>query len=129
MGLSLVAYLLLAATGISMFLRRERGHGHPRRLRELHFMLGGSLVGLVLLLLAIGIVGTLGHFGTLGHSSHLAAGLTVVGLVLLSAWSAWNISPELPWARAVHISTNAVLFLGLAWVSWTGWLVVQKYLP
>jgi hypothetical protein len=91
-------------------------------------MFGGSLVLLVLLLLAIGIVGTLGHFGSLGHSSHLPAGLFVVGLVLLSAISAIFINSQ-PWMRSLHIGTNIILFLGLVWVSLTGWDVVQKYLP
>lgn len=87
------------------------------------------MVGLVLLLLAIGIVGTLGHFGTLGHSSHLPVGLLVVGLVLLSAWSATKIGANQPWARSLHIGTNITLFVGFLWVSLTGWSVVQKYLP
>ena len=82
-----------------------------------------------MLLLAVGIVGTLGHFGSLGHSSHLLAGLMVVGLVLLSAGSATQISPKQPWARSLHIGTNITLFFGLLWVSLTGWTVVQKYLP
>jgi hypothetical protein len=87
------------------------------------------MVGLVLLLLGIGLIGTIGYYGDLGHSAHLPAGLTVVSLTLLSAWSATQISPKRPWARSLHISTNAVLFLGFAIVSWTGWTVVQKYLP
>lgn len=87
------------------------------------------MIGLVLLLLGIGIVGTLGHFGSLGHSAHLPAGLAVVDLVFLSAWSAVQISPERPWARWVHIGTNFVLCLALIAVSITGWIVVQKYLP
>ena len=92
-------------------------------------MMGGSMVLLVLLLLGIGIVGTLGHFGSLGHSSHLSAGLAVVGLVLLSAGSATQISIEKPWMRFLHVGTNMLLFVGFAWVSLTGWGVVQKYLP
>lgn len=87
------------------------------------------MVGLVLLLLVVGIVGTLGHFGSLGHSSHLFAGLTVVGLVLLSAGSATQISVKQPWARSLHIGTNITLFVGFLWVLLTGWNVVQKYLP
>lgn len=87
------------------------------------------MVALVLLLLAIGIVGTLGHFGTLGHSSHLPVGLAVVGLVLLSAGSATQISAKRAWARSLHIGTNIALFVGFLWVSLTGWIVVQKYLP
>lgn len=87
------------------------------------------MVSLVLLLLAIGIVGTLGHFGSLGHSSHLPAGLIVVGLVLLSAGSAILISPQRTWARSLHIGTNIILLVGFLWVSLTGWGVVQKYLP
>ena len=94
-----------------------------------HYIIGWVMVGLVLLLLAIGIVGTLGHYGTLGHSGHLIAGLSVVALVLLSAGSSTQISSRQPWARAVHVGTNIVLFVGLTWVSFTGWQVVQKYLP
>ncbi len=129
MGLSLLAYLLLAVTGVWMFNSRRTCSSRPNWLRSLHYLLGGSMVSLVMLLLAIGIVGTLGHFGTLGHSSHLSAGLAVVGLVLLSAGSATQISTKLPWARSLHIGTNIALLIGLLWVSLTGWSVVQKYLP
>lgn len=129
MGLSLLAYLLLAGTGIWMFRARQTQQPRPSWLLTLHYWVGGSMVALVLLLLAIGIVGTLGHFGTLGHSSHLPVGLTVVGLVLLSAGSATQISAKRPWARSLHIGTNIALFVGFLWVSLTGWIVVQKYLP
>ena len=98
-------------------------------LRHLHYSIGGSMVLLVLLLLAIGIVGTLGHFGSLGHSQHFTAGLIVVGLTLLSAVSATLISPKRSWARSLHVGTNAILFIGFLWVSLSGWVVVQKYLP
>jgi hypothetical protein len=87
------------------------------------------MVGLVLLLLGIGLVGTLGYYGNLGHSAHLPAGLTVVGLVLLSAWSATQISPKQAWARSLHVSLNILLLVSFALVSLTGWDVVQKYLP
>lgn len=129
MGLSILAYLLLAVTGTWMFKARQAREQRPDWLNSLHYTIGGSLVGLVLLLLAVGIVGTLGHFGTLGHSNHLIAGLLVVSLVLLSAGSATQISAKHPWARSLHIGTNITLFLGLVWVSLTGWNVVQKYLP
>lgn len=129
MGLSLLAYLLLAVTGVWLFQARQTRSSRPSWLRSTHYMIGGSMVLLVLLLLAIGIVGTLGHFGTLGHSSHLSAGLTVVGLVLLSAASATQISAKRPWVRSLHVGTNIILFIGLLWVSLTGWSVVQKYLP
>ncbi len=128
MGLSLLAYLLLAVTGVWLFDVRTTRKLRPNWLRSLHFMFGGSLVLLVLLLLAIGIVGTLGHFGSLGHSSHFLAGLLVVGLVLLSAVSALFID-RLTWMRSLHVGTNVLLLLGLVWVSLTGWDVVQKYLP
>ena len=87
------------------------------------------IVILVLLLLAIGIIGTLGHFGSLGQSQHLFAGLMVVVLVLLSAASASQISTRNLWAIYVHVGVNIILGGGLAWVSVTGWMVVQKYLP
>jgi ABC-type tungstate transport system substrate-binding protein len=129
MGLSLLAYLLLTVTGIWMFQARQSRSLRPSWLRSLHYAIGGCMVGLVLLLLAIGIVGTLGHFGSLGHSQHLVSGLVVVGLVLLSALSATQISAKRPWARSLHIGTNVILFVGFLWVSLTGWSVVQKYLP
>ncbi|AFY50011.1 hypothetical protein Nos7524_4251 [Nostoc sp. PCC 7524] len=149
MGLSILAYLLLAVTGVWMWrVRNDRDvtnfeqfrssaqwatpHlfcGSLRVWRSLHYIIGISMVSLVLLLLAIGIVGTLGHFGSLGHSPHLAAGLTVVVLVLVSAASATQIGARRPWARPLHISVNMILFLGFTWVSLTGWSVVQKYLP
>ena len=104
-------------------------NSQPSWLRLLHYSIGGSMVLLVLLLLVIGVVGTLGHFGSLGHSQHLTAGLIVVGLTLISASSATLISPKRPWARSLHVVTNVVLFISFLWVSLTGWIVVQKYLP
>jgi hypothetical protein len=129
MGLSLVAYLLLGVTGIWMFRARQQEHSRPQWLRPFHYTTGAIMVGLVLLLLAIGIVGTLGHYGSLGHSAHLIAGGAVVALVLLSAGSATLISSNRAWARSVHVATNLVLLVGFVWVTLTGWSVVQKYLP
>lgn len=129
MGFSLFAYLLLAVTGSWMLYTRETRQQRPNWLRPFHYAIGGGMVGLVLLLLGIGLVGTLGHYGSLGHSAHLPAGLTVVILVLISAWSATQISPQRGWARPLHISLNLALFIGFAAVSLTGWTVVQKYLP
>ncbi len=129
MGLSIFAYLLLSLSGISMFSLRQSQNIQPSWLRLTHYIIGWVMVGLVLLLLAIGIVGTLGHFGSLGHSGHLIAGCSVVALVLLSAGSSTQINPRQPWARAVHVGTNITLFVGFIWVSLSGWEVVQKYLP
>jgi hypothetical protein len=129
MGLSLLAYVLLAASGTWMFYHRSTQQLRPQWLRPFHYIVGGTMAALVILLLAIGLVGTLGHYGTLGHSSHLPTGLIVVGLTLLSAWSATQISPSHPWARPLHVSTNAILFIGFIIVTLTGWAVVQKYLP
>jgi len=129
MGFTLLAYVLLALSGSWMFYSRRTRRRQPLGLTSTHYSIGLILVGLVLLLLGIGLVGTLGHYGSLGHSPHLPAGLTVVGLVLLSAWSATQIRAGRPWARSLHVGTNLILFLALAWVSWTGWTVVQKYLP
>ena len=125
MGLAIAAYLLQAITGLSFLIFRPQVH--PGWLRPLHFVTGGIIALLILILLAIGVVGTVGHYGSLGHSSHLFAGLTVVELVLLSAWSAAQIRTR-AWARPVHLMTNFVLCIALAWVSITGWEVVQKYL-
>ena len=129
MGFSLLAYVLLAMTGVWMSQVRSKGQSHPDWLRSLHYTIGQILGLLVLLLLGIGLVGTVGHYGSLGHSTHLPAGLIVVALVTISFWSATQINPERSWARSLHISTNLILFLGFIWVSVTGWDVVQKYLP
>lgn len=129
MGLSLFAYSLLAASGGWMFLARRNKQKRPQWLRPFHYLLGGIMVFLIILLLAIGLVGTIGYYGNLGHSTHLPAGLTVVTLVLVSAWSATQINVKQPWARSLHITTNIILLSGFATVSLTGWSVVQKYLP
>jgi hypothetical protein len=130
MGLTVAIYAGLAIAGwVMRWQRLQRGVKLWRWLHWLHITLGICLVALILLLLSIGIVGTLGHFGSLGHSGHLPAGLSVVGLTLASAWAASRIHPQRPWARSLHLSLNAALFMALALVSWTGWTVVQKYLP
>jgi hypothetical protein len=59
----------------------------------------------------------------------LVAGLLVVALVAISAWSAVQINARSAWARSLHVGTNIVLFAGFVFVSLTGWSVVQKYLP
>lgn len=128
MGLSIAAYLLLAVTGTVLFSKHRNHHQKPQWLRPLHYIIGWVMVSLVLLLLVIGLVGTIGHYGNLGHSGHLIAGLSVVVLVSLSAGTSTQISPQKPWARAVHLGINLALLVGLAWVSYTGWQVVQKYL-
>ncbi|MEL6488639.1 MAG: DUF4079 domain-containing protein [Cyanobacteria bacterium J06634_6] len=128
MGLSLTAYGLLAVSGGTLYFSRSHGRTRPPWLRPVHFSLGGIMVGLVLLLLSIGIIGTLGEYGNLGHSVHLPAGIIVVSLTLASAWSATRISPARPWARKLHLSLNGVLFLSFVTVTATGWSVVQKYL-
>lgn len=129
MGLAILTYILLGIGGVWMFSSRTHQRPRPRWLKPFHAIAGAILVFLVLLLLLIGIVGTIGHYGSLGHSLHLFAGLLVVALVSISAISATQISPRRPWARPLHIATNFLLFIGFAFVSLTGWNVVQKYLP
>jgi len=129
MGFSLLAYLLLAVSGLRIRHQRTTDHAYESWLRPTHILLGGTLVILVLGLLAIGIVGTLGHYGSLGHSTHLPVGLIVVGLTLLSVWSARRIALGLPGARSLHIGINITLLVGFLFVLSTGWSVVQKYLP
>lgn len=128
MGLSLSTYGLLVLSGGTLFYTRQQGTTRPRWLRLTHYVLGGTLVFLVLLLLFIGVIGTLGEYGRLGHSLHLLAGLVVVALTLISAWSATRISPERPWARRMHLTLNGILLFSFIAVTATGWSVVQKYL-
>ena len=129
MGLSIAAYTVLAVSGAGLFYTRpDQRFFRPKWLRSAHFVTGVVMVLLVLLLLSIGVVGTLGEFGSLGHSLHLPAGLIVVAVTLMSAWSATRISPERPWARKLHLSLNAVLLFAFIAVTASGWSVVQKYL-
>jgi hypothetical protein len=128
MGGAIAFYLLLLVSGAFMFYGRVVKIGRPAWLRNAHYFGGIIIVFLVMLLLAIGLVGTVGHYGSLGHSPHLWSGLLVVGLTSLSAWSANQISAHNHWARSLHITINACLGVGLIYVSWTGWSVVQKYL-
>ncbi|TVQ22676.1 MAG: DUF4079 domain-containing protein [Leptolyngbya sp. DLM2.Bin15] len=129
MGLSVTAYGILALSGGWLLLARRQKRSRPAWLRPLHYTIGGILVTLVLLLLSVGLLGTVGYYGNLGHSVHLPAGLTVVGITLLSAWSATRIGPKRPWARSLHVGSNIALLIGFLAVSLTGWDVVQKYLP
>lgn len=129
MGLAIVAYFLMVLSGIWISAKRQQQQAQPAWLRPFHVVTGSVMIGLVLLLLGIGIIGTFGHFGSLGHSWHLLAGLSVVSLIFFSAWSAVQIILMRPWARLLHISINIILFIGFLWVSLTGWAVVQKYLP
>lgn len=128
MGGTIAFYLLLLVSGGWMFYGRVTAIGRPGWLRNAHYLGGIIIVFLVFLLLAIGLVGTVGYYGSLGHSSHLWAGLIVVWLICLSAWSANQIDVRNTWTRSLHVTVNAILLVGLAYVSWTGWDVVQKYL-
>lgn len=129
MGLSLLAYSCLLISGAWLLAGRWQQVRRARWGRVLHIVFGVGLVTLVLLLLSIGIVGTLGEYGSLGHSLHLPAGLLVVVLVGISAWSGSRIHPSRPWSRPLHWGTNACLGVAFMAVTWTGWQVVQKYLP
>ena len=129
MGLSLFAYTLLAVSGFWLWRQRQAKQPRPPWLRPGHYLIGTILVCLVFLLLIIGLIGTIGHYGNLGHSLHLVAGISVVILVLISAISATQINPKRPWMRSLHVGTNFVLLLAFIYVTWTGWGVVQKYLP
>ncbi len=132
MGGVLLAYTVLLLLGGLMYRQRQQRVKLwlPRyRLRQIHIGVGGMMVGLVMLLLSIGIVGTLGHYGSLGHSWHLPAGLSVVILTLGSAISASQIQTRLVWARELHVVINTLLCFALIAVLISGWDVVQKYLP
>lgn len=129
MGLACLAYLALGITGTSFLSHRWQRRPRPHWLRPLHYGLGIVLVTATFVLFGIGLAGTWYRHGAWGHSWHLPAGLGVVALVSLSAASALAIAPQRPWARPLHVGTNASLLLGLVAVAWTGWQVVQQYLP
>ncbi len=142
MGFTIFAYLLQSLSGSVVWYTRTNRISRPSWLRTFHYISGMVMVLLVLLLLLIGLIGTLGHYGSLGHSPHLPAGLLVVFLTLLSAWSANQINRQNTdsvsretlryqnlWARKLHLTINILLCGALIFVSLTGWDVVQKYLP
>lgn len=137
MGLTLLSYGIQAVTG--WYIARTRRSLCPDSVSSspvfilgglslLHRLSGVTMLLLVLLLLLIGLVGTVGHYGNLGHSIHLPLGLLVVGLVLASATTAWQMINGNEFARTLHVFINGGLFFALALVSWSGWVVVQKYL-
>jgi hypothetical protein len=129
MGLTVTGYLLLALSGGGLAYFRFAKQTPSAWLRPLHIGLGSILVILVLALLSIGVVGTLGEYGSLGHSVHLPLGLSVVVLVLMSAWAASRIDVDRPWARKLHVTLNGILGVALIGAGVSGWQVVQKYLP
>ena len=129
MGLTILAYLLQCLSGSVVWYARTTRIRRPSWLRTFHYTSGIVMVLLVLLLLGIGLIGTIGHYGSLGQSSHLVAGILVVLLTLVSAWSATQINSRNMWARNLHLTVNILLCGGLIFVSFTGWDVVQKYLP
>ncbi len=129
MGLSMTAYFILAISGTILYKSRTEKKPRPQWLRPFHWIIGTTMVVLVAILLAIGLVGTIGEYGNLGHSIHLPAGLIVVTLVGLSAWSASQIHPSRPWARKLHLNLNIGLFFAFCFVGLSGLTVVQQYLP
>ncbi|MCG9891206.1 MAG: DUF4079 domain-containing protein [Thermosynechococcaceae cyanobacterium MS004] len=129
MGLSLTAYSILALTGFAIAHYRKSQQISPGWWRTVHLGVGVVLVALVVGLFAIGIVGTLGEYGNLGHSIHGLVGALVVGLTLSTGAIALQIKTGKPWARSLHVRLNLLLGAGFLWVLWTGWIVVQQYLP
>jgi hypothetical protein len=140
MGFTIAAYILLALSGLWLGWRTravvhstdlsetadsEVGQG----LRVVHLILGAAIIFLVLFLLAIGLVGTLGHFGSLIQSPHFVVGFVVVGLTIAAAITGLRISPERRYSRAIHRTIDVALCVALVIVTYTGWEVVQKYLP
>jgi hypothetical protein len=149
MGFTIAAYILLAVSGLWLGWRTREAqinqatdqaidqanvreitdHDVGNGLRVVHLVLGAAIIFLVLFLLAIGIVGTLGHFGSLIQSPHFAVGVIVVGLTIAAAISGLRISPDRRYSRAIHRTIDVALCVALVIVTYTGWEVVQKYLP
>ena len=129
MGLSMTAYFILSISGFMLWKYRHDKKPRPQWLRPFHWIIGTVMTTLVFILLSIGLIGTIGEHGNLGHSIHLPAGLIVVTLVSLSAWSATQIHPSRPWARTLHLRLNIGLFFAFCFVGLSGLKVVQQYLP
>ena len=88
MGFSVLAYLLLATTGVWMFGTRTKSTPQPSWLKFLHYVLGASLVGLVLL---SGASATLIHVKPWAWSVHIGTNITLfAGLVWVSL-TGWNV--------------------------------------
>jgi len=128
MGFAIFFYVILAVSGTSFILLRNRQINRPKWLRPLHQTIGFMMVFLILSLLSIGLIGTVGYYGNLGHSIHLPAGIIIVILSVLSAWSSTKINPRNPWAKKLHITLNIGLLFAFTFVGLSGWTIVQKYL-
>jgi len=128
MGFAIFFYVILAVSGASFILLRNRQINRPKWLRPLHQIIGFTMVFLILSLLSIGLIGTIGYYGNLWHSIHLPAGIVIVILSLSSAWSSTKINPHNPWAKKLHITLNIGLFFAFILVGLSGWTIVQKYL-
>lgn len=128
MGFAMFFYLVLATSGGAFLVLRQKRKPRPRWLTPLHGVVGIIMVLAILLLLSIGLIGTLGYYGSLGHSWHLPAGLLIVSLTLVSAYSALRLRQGKSWARALHVRVNIALFFAFLLVGLSGWGIVQKYL-
>ncbi len=129
MGFAIFLYLCLAISGVSFVVLQRKKKKRPQWLRPFHQWLGFGMVFLIFLLLFIGLIGTVGYYGSLGHSIHLLAGIIIVIISSLSAWSSTQINFQNSWAKKLHVSLNVGLFFAFASVGLSGWTIVQKYLP
>ncbi|MBD2099321.1 DUF4079 domain-containing protein [Leptolyngbya sp. FACHB-261] len=138
MGFCLVIFPALGLTGYYIRQYRleqwQRQKLRPQWLSNSHWWLGMAFLALMVFLWLFGVVGTIWRHGSLQYSGHFWAGNVMLALTLLSVWSAQQMNNrETPtairlWLRPLHLGTNAVILIGLAWVSWTGWEVVQQYI-
>ncbi len=98
------------------------------KFREVHFQVGS-------LLLALMVLGTLGGMAVtyinnkkLFLGPHLLVGLSMIGLIAISASLAPLMQQGHQWARALHITLNGLVLGLFGWQAVTGMQIVQKIL-
>ncbi len=120
-------------TGIQVIRTRtakgeEKSQLLKGKFRERHFQIGS-------LLLALMVLGTLGGMAVtyinnqkLFLGPHLLVGLSMTGLIAVSASLAPLMQQGSQWARALHITLNGLVLGLFGWQAVTGMQIVQKIL-
>ncbi|MEA5533279.1 DUF4079 domain-containing protein [Crocosphaera sp. XPORK-15E] len=100
----------------------------PKDFRNRHYQLGSLLLGLMVLGNIAGMAITYINNGKLFFGSHLLVGLSITGLIAVSA----SLSPLMQkgneFARYTHITLNTAIVGLFGWQAVSGMEIVQKIL-
>ena len=93
-----------------------------------HYRIGSLILALMVLGALAAMAVTYINNGKLFFGPHLLAGLSMTGMIAISASLSPFIQKGQDWARYTHIALN-ILILGLfSWQAFTGMQIVQKIL-